>query len=266
MTGLLICTALGIEARAVRGGLSQASRDDLSEASQDSLSHTSRGDFSQVSGNGLSAEDVKVIRIGMGPGRAASAAALLPSTGAVAVVGFGGALGGGLRPGDVLVASEVRFEGRVLPCPSARFLAGELARAGLPAHSGPLVTSGHIVTGAERRRLAREGALAVDMETGPLAGAAADRPFAALRVIVDTPAVPLIRPATIRGGITAYRTLRRLGPILARWAATTDLPYVPLTERPPPILRMHVEETIRMPYTHIEETVRFTPLKEVQSI
>jgi hypothetical protein len=104
------------------------------------------------------------------------------------------------------------------------------------------------------------------METGPLADAAADRPFAALRVIVDTPAVPLIRPATIRGGITAYRTLRRLGPILARWAATTDLPYVPLTERPPPILRMHVEETIRMPYTHVEETIRFTPLKEVQSI
>jgi 4-hydroxy-3-methylbut-2-enyl diphosphate reductase len=167
---------------------------------------------------------VEVIRIGMGPARATSAAVLLPSAWAVAVVGFGGAVDESLRPGAVLVASEVRFEGRVLPCPSARFLAGELARAGLPVRSGPLATSDHIVTGAERHELAAEGVLVVDMETGPLAGAVANRPFAALRVVVDTPAVPLLRPATIRGGIAAYRTLRRLGPILARWAASTGPP------------------------------------------
>ncbi|MFC7648631.1 hypothetical protein ACFQX6_55420 [Streptosporangium lutulentum] len=160
MSGLLICTALGIEARAVRGGLSRGSRDrlpravrddlshiswnDLSEASRGGLPRASRGGFPRDPGNGLPAGDVTVIRIGMGPGRAASAAFVLPPTGAVAVVGFGGALGGALRPGDVLVASEVRFEGRVLPCPSARLLIGELTRAAWPHAAGrwsPPVTS-----------------------------------------------------------------------------------------------------------------------------
>ncbi|WP_326635194.1 hypothetical protein OG884_20420 [Streptosporangium sp. NBC_01755] len=187
MTGLLICTALAVEARAVRSG--------------------------------LSVEDVKVIRTGMGPRRAAGAAARLPSAGALAVTGFCGALDEGLRPGDVLVASEVRFGGRTVPCPSAWPLAEELARAGLSARTGPLVTSDHIVTGAERRGLAAEGASAVDMETGPLAGAVPGLPFAALRVVADVAGAALSRPATIRGGIVAYRTLCRLGPFLARWAA-----------------------------------------------
>ncbi len=189
MTDLLICTALGIEARAVRDGIPS------------------------------SAGGVEVIRTGMGPGHAARAEERLGKAGALAVTGFGGALGGGLRPGDVVVASEVRFGGRTLPCPSAPLLAGELARAGLPVRVGPLVTSDHIVTGAERRRLADEGALAVDMESGPVAAAAAGRPFAAVRVIVDTPEVPLLRPATIRGGVLACRTLRQVGPPLTRWAA-----------------------------------------------
>ncbi|WP_067185006.1 4-hydroxy-3-methylbut-2-enyl diphosphate reductase [Microtetraspora niveoalba] len=185
----VICTALGIEARAVREGLPRA------------------------------AGGVEVIRTGMGPGPAGRAEDRLRGAAALAVAGFGGALSDDLRPGDVLVASEVRFGGRTLPCPSAPLLAGELARAGLPVRTGPLATSDHIVTGAERRRLAEEGALAVDMESGPVAAVAAGRPFVAVRVIVDTPAVPLLRPATIRGGVLACRTLRRAGPALARWAA-----------------------------------------------
>jgi 4-hydroxy-3-methylbut-2-en-1-yl diphosphate reductase len=184
---LLICTALGIEARAVRHGLPQ---------------------------------DVRVIRTGLGVRRAARTAATLPPFGALAVVGFGGALDEDSRPGDVLVASEVRFRGQVSPCPSARALITELIRAGRPARAGPLITSDHVVTGAERRRLAAEGALAVDMEAGPLAWAAAGRPFAAVRVIVDTPGAPLFGPATVSGGRTALRALRELGPALAHWAAT----------------------------------------------
>ncbi|WP_285708202.1 4-hydroxy-3-methylbut-2-enyl diphosphate reductase [Microtetraspora sp. NBRC 16547] len=185
----VICTALGIEARAVRDGIPDSAR------------------------------GVEVIRIGMGPDSAGQAENRLARAGALAVTGFGGALDESLRPGDVVVASEIRFGGRTLPCPSAPLLAGELARAGLPVRTGPLVTSDHIVTGAERRRLADEGALAVDMESGPVAVVAAGRPFAAVRVIVDTPAVPLLRPATIRGGVLASRTLRQVGPALARWAA-----------------------------------------------
>jgi 4-hydroxy-3-methylbut-2-enyl diphosphate reductase len=189
MTHLVICAALGIEARALRRGLPA----------------------------GLTG--VTVIRTGAGPDRAGHAAALLPEAGALAVAGFGGALHADPRPGDVLVASEVRFGDRVWPCPSAPILAGELARAGLPARIGPLLTCYHVVRGAERRRLSRTGALAADMETGPLARVAAGRPFAAVRVIVDGPGRPLLSPATVAAALAARRTLRRVGPVLMRWSA-----------------------------------------------
>lgn len=191
MTDLIVCTALGMEARAVARGL-RPERDH---------------------------PGVRVVRIGMGPDRAVRAAALLPPAAALAVTGFGGALDDGLRPGDVLVATEVRADGRVWPCPSAPLLAGELARAGLPVRTGPLVTASRVVTGSGRRALAREGARAVDMESAPLAAAAGRRPFAAVRVIVDTPAAPLLNLATVGGAVAARRTLSRLAPVLERWAA-----------------------------------------------
>lgn len=191
MTGLLVCAALGIEARALRRG----------------LAHGDRG--------------VRVVRTGLGARRAGRAVSLLAEHDAVAVAGFGGALDAGLQPGDVLVASEVRFGGRVFPCHGARLLAAELLRTGLPVRTGPLVTCDRLVTGPERGRLAGGGARAVDMEAGPLAGALAGPPFAAVRVIVDTPSAPLLRPGTVRHGLAGTRTLRRLGPVLARWAAIT---------------------------------------------
>jgi 4-hydroxy-3-methylbut-2-enyl diphosphate reductase len=190
MTDLLICTALGLEARAVLRGLRQPG-----------------------------ADRARVLRTGMGPARAARAAALLPPSGAVAVTGLGGALDDDLRPGDVFVATEVRYAGRVWACPSAPLLAGELTRAGLPVHTGPLVTSPHVVSGAERATLAGEGARAADMETGPLAEAAAGLPFAAVRVIVDTPTAPLLSLGTPGRVLAACRTLSRVAPVLARWAA-----------------------------------------------
>ncbi|MEV0630690.1 phosphorylase family protein [Nonomuraea wenchangensis] len=189
MTGLLICAALGIEAHAIRRGLP---------------AHLT---------------DVRVVATGIGPRRAARAAERLHGQRAVAVVGFGGAVAASLRPGDVLVADEIRYRGRVHPCPWAALLAEELDRAGLPARVGPLLTVDHLVRGAERRRLAGQGVQAVDMESGPLARAAADRPLAAVRVIVDAPQAPLLRPATLARGLAARRTLAAVGPVLVRWAA-----------------------------------------------
>ncbi len=189
MSGLLVCAALAIEARALRRGL------------------------------GERAGDARVVRTGLGARRAGRAVALLGEHGSVAVAGFGGAVDEGLQPGDVLVASEVRFGGRVFACHGARLLAAELLRTGLPVRTGPLVTCDRLVTGAERGRLAGGGARAVDMEAGPLAAAVAGLPFAAVRVIVDTPSAPLVRPGTVRRGLAGMRTLRRLGPVLARWAA-----------------------------------------------
>jgi 4-hydroxy-3-methylbut-2-enyl diphosphate reductase len=216
MTRLLICTALGVEAHALRRGLP------------------------------ADPAEVTLLRTGMGPVRAERTAARLPAFGALAVAGFGGALDRGLRPGDVLVASEVRFGDRLTPCPSARLLAGELTRAGISARVGPLLTSDHVVTGAERLRLSGTGARAVDMESGPLAAAAAGRPFAAVRVIVDTPDRTLLSRATVSGGLAARRTLGRIGPILMRWAAAAGPRRVlrglgPVTVDENPV----AEETIR---------------------
>src|SRR4051812_1598463 len=104
MTRLLICAPLAIEARAVRRGLPVGS------------------------------PDAVVIRIGLGTVRSArrvdATPAVLRGCDALAVAGFGGALDGALRPGDVLVATEVWFGDRRLRCTAAELLARELARAG----------------------------------------------------------------------------------------------------------------------------------------
>ena len=69
--------------------------------------------------------------------------------------------------------------------------------------------------------LADEGVLAVDMESAWLSPAAAGRPFAVVRVVLDTPAREIYRPlATLVGGLRAWRVLRRLAPALAHWART----------------------------------------------
>ncbi|GAB3981172.1 hypothetical protein GCM10029978_081220 [Actinoallomurus acanthiterrae] len=204
MTRLVICTALRIEARAVRRGLPQSEGAAMPRPTR--------------TGDPGTPPDVRVIRTGLGPRRAARAAGRLPEHDALAVTGFGGALDVGLRPGDVLVATEVRFGERVFPCSSAKRIAEELALAGLYARTGPLFTSPNLVTGAERLRLAAAGVRAVDMETGPLAEVATGTPFAAVRVIVDTPAVPLLRVGTVRRVLIARSRLRRVAPVLVEWA------------------------------------------------
>lgn len=84
---------------------------------------------------------------------------------------------------------------------------------------GPVVSVDHLVSGPERGLLAAEGALAVDMESAWLAPAAAGRPFAVLRVVLDTPDRELYRPlATLAGGLAAWRVLRRATPALTLWA------------------------------------------------
>jgi 4-hydroxy-3-methylbut-2-en-1-yl diphosphate reductase len=189
MTNLIVC-ALGLEARAVRRGLSPSDG------------------------------DVTVLRTGMGPRRAERAAACLPSAAAVAVTGFAGALDDGLRPGNVLVASEVRWRDVVVPCPSAPALAAELDRAGLAVRTGPLITSWYVVTSRDRRaQWGRAGARAADMESGPLAVACEGLPFAVVRVIVDTPSQPLLGLATVAHALAAYHALTRIAPVLAAWEA-----------------------------------------------
>jgi len=163
-------------------------------------------------------------RAGMGPKRARAAAARAARTraDAVAVAGFCGALDPALEPGDLVVATEVRGPSGTVACPTASLLAGALRRRGLTVHEGPVVSTTRLVRGADRARLHATGAIACDMESAWLAGAAADRPFAVVRAVVDTPARELHDPrAMAAGGLRAFRSLRTAAEVIDAWGRAT---------------------------------------------
>ncbi|GGG25256.1 hypothetical protein GCM10010964_11600 [Caldovatus sediminis] len=121
---------------------------------------------------------------------------------AAAVLSFGiaGALDPALRPGDLLVATELRgAEGA--PYPADPGWSAALAAA-TGARAGPFAGADAVVADAAAKRALRlaTGALAVDLESGPAAAFAAARglPFAALRAVADT-AAERIPPAALAG-------------------------------------------------------------------
>src|SRR5256714_1831422 len=167
---------------------------------------------------------LRVVRTGMGPARAAAAAEASADADAFIVAGVGGGLAPSARPGDIVVATEiltggVRGPDGTVESPSAPLLAGALRRLGLTVHTGPLYTNDRVVNGARRRQLAGTGAIAVDMESAPVAAAAGGRPFAAVRALVDTADHRLWTPGPLRRGVAALRNLRRAVPALEQWAA-----------------------------------------------
>jgi 4-hydroxy-3-methylbut-2-enyl diphosphate reductase len=141
--------------------------------------------------------------------------------GSVLVAGVAGGLRDDLRPGDLVVATEVSAGdagATTADCPAAPVLAGELRRSGLRVRTGPVVTvDGVVLDPARRRRLARTGALAVDNESARLLSE--DATTAVIRAVVDTPARPLLRPGTPARGVTALASLRRAAPVIDAWAA-----------------------------------------------
>lgn len=156
-------------------------------------------------------------RTGRGVHRSAAAASRLSEVGGVLVAGLAGGLAPQVRPGHVVVGSEVRVAGQVLPVPTSELLAGALRRLGLTVHVGPLVTEARVVTGTRRRQLAKTGALAVDTESGHLV--APGKPFSAVRVVVDTEDQPLLSLGTATRGVRALRALRATSPALQAWCA-----------------------------------------------
>jgi len=168
----------------------------------------------------------RTLRTGMGPERsraAAARAASMPAR-AVAVLGFCGALSDELQPGDVVLASELRGNGAPRQCQPLQQLVNELGQSGLTVRRGPIVSVPRLSRGAARAALADDGSIAVDMETAWLAPAAGDRPFAALRAVVDTPRHELVRFSTIPNGVKAYRALGRAARALESWTATLPDP------------------------------------------
>lgn len=168
--------------------------------------------------------DAAVVRSGMRARRGAGVQAALSANrpAALGIVGVAGALVAGLRPGDVVVANEVRSPDGLRRCGSAPLLAHALRQAGLTVHVGPIAEVDRVLLGpGEHGALAADGAIAVDMESGRLLELAGEHPAVVVRVVSDTPDRPVWHPSIVAGGLTALSTLRVVGPVLRSWAAAT---------------------------------------------
>ena len=168
----------------------------------------------------------RVRKTGMGPERARIAARALAGEGAdgVLVLGFCGGLDATSVPGEVIVAEEVYAasdEGHSgeerLVCAGAQELASMLRARGMRVRNGKIVCVSRLAVGERRGQLHRAGAIAVDMESVWLAPAAAGRPFAVVRVVLDSPSHELLRPQAAVGAVRAARTLRRVAAALHEW-------------------------------------------------
>ena len=184
---------------------------------------------------------MRLVRTGMGPWRAAATAVALSSgsdpalVAPVLIAGVGGGLTPQVRPGDVVVASEVRgsgADGRRVEVPSAPLLAGALRRLGLTVHIGPVSSVSRIAWAPAAAAPTHPVSglpcpLTVDMESAQFA--VLDVPFAVVRAIVDSTDHPLWHLGTLRRGMRALRVLRACQPALQWWAAATGPRQVLLT-------------------------------------
>jgi 4-hydroxy-3-methylbut-2-enyl diphosphate reductase len=172
------------------------------------------------------ARGARVRKTGMGPEKSLAAAERLrdePGHGLI-VLGFCGGLDEQSRPGEVIVAEEVwatddeDHEFVRADCHGAERLTGALLGVGLSVRQGPIVGVGKIATGERREQLRAAGALAVDMESPWLAAGAAGRPFAVVRVVLDSPSHELFRVQAVGGALKAAQALRRAsGVALQDW-------------------------------------------------
>jgi 4-hydroxy-3-methylbut-2-enyl diphosphate reductase len=163
----------------------------------------------------------KVLHTGMGPERARIAAArgLAVDAPAVAVIGVCGAVSPDLRAGDVVCATELRrVDAASVSTPDSALLADALSRRGLRVHVGSILCVDRILPPGELRALRGEGVLGVDTESAWLAAAADDRPFAVIRVVLDTGERGLLDPRTLPAAVRASRGVRLAGDALAEWA------------------------------------------------
>jgi 4-hydroxy-3-methylbut-2-enyl diphosphate reductase len=156
-----------------------------------------------------------VIRSGRGPSRR------IACTGPVLVVGVAGALTSHIRPGDLVVATDLRTDAGISRSLAAPLLFGAVRRLGLRVHLGPLLSVPRVALGRDRSDQAASGAVAVDTETAYLATQVAEGQTVALRAVSDTPDAPLLSPGIIWRGICALRALRAAAPAIDQWFAAT---------------------------------------------
>jgi nucleoside phosphorylase len=178
-----------------------------------------------------------VFQTGMGPARVQAALPAIEQTAPqeIWLVGVCGALVADLQPGDLVISDATWIPNptdneleRVPHCPSEQVVTCLQEIAQNHPHQtaiGPILTSDHVlVTAREKRAAGATGALAVEMEAGPLARWVRERrvPFVHLRVVLD----PLDAPA--RGWPGHASAARRT---VDRMAAALTCPGGPLDTR-----------------------------------
>jgi 4-hydroxy-3-methylbut-2-enyl diphosphate reductase len=164
------------------------------------------------------ARGARVRKTGMGPARAKAAAGELAThaAGVVLVLGFCGGLDDSSVPGEVIVADEVYaavdegHEEQRVRCGMTGELLQRLTGRGLKVRTGNVVCVSRLALGERRAELHAGGAIAVDMESVWLAAGAGERPFAVVRVVLDSPSHELMRPRAIGGALRAAWALRRV--------------------------------------------------------
>jgi 4-hydroxy-3-methylbut-2-en-1-yl diphosphate reductase len=166
-----------------------------------------------------------VHRTGMGPARAQAAARSLREKpgDSLLVLGFCGGLDERSEPGEVVVAERVLaatdegHEPQEVDCSGAEMLTAALRGTGLRVRSGHVVCVSKLALGERRAELHAGGAIAVDMESVWLSAGAGSRPFAVVRVVLDSPTHELMRPQAAAGALRAARALRRAAGALHDW-------------------------------------------------
>ena len=170
------------------------------------VSRARRGAFTCWQGR-TPRHEVWLVKTGVGIERAAAAAASVGDPREFALfmsTGCAGGLAPELHPGDLVLATALIGDGTQGPTPTdaiERARARDAAAAaGVRAVEGPILCSATaLATANEKRRAAADGAIAVEMEGGPIAaGAAVARvPFIAVRAVLDGAEHELHIPATL---------------------------------------------------------------------
>jgi 4-hydroxy-3-methylbut-2-en-1-yl diphosphate reductase len=133
------------------------------------------------------------------------------------VAGTSIALTDDVRPGDLVVADELRTPDGAAATPAGLLLFGAVSRLGLRAHLGPVLS----LPGSPPRWVMAPGDAVAATESAHLACGAAAGKTVTLHAVASTPASSRRGPGAAWRTMTALRALRAAAPAVDQWAAAT---------------------------------------------